>query len=71
MICLLEEERYQETYQVYTAQCLWSIASGLYSLGGTTFDMQQYVEIVYPETKAKELTAEEVKAHILERLREG
>jgi hypothetical protein len=40
-------------------------------MGGQKFDIPQYVEMAYPEMKQKEPTAEEIKNHILERLKEG
>ena len=57
-------------YEAYTAQCLWSIAAGLFSMCGSDFDTPQYVEMVYPEMKKNEPTAEEIKAEVLRLLRE-
>lgn len=39
-------------------------------MGGANFDTPQYVEIIYPELKKKEPTAEEIKAEVLRLLRE-
>lgn len=55
---------------MYTAQCLWALASGVYGLAGSEFNMPQFVELLYPETKKDEPTAQQIKDHVLKRLLE-
>jgi len=67
---LLQEDLERERYEVYANQCLWTIAAGLYSLGGQTLSMPQYVELIHPEMKDTR-TAQEIKDDIVKRLLEG
>lgn len=68
---LLEESREKELYESYSAQLLWMIARGLYGIAGAEYDMPQYVEILHPETRKSQPTAQQIKDHVLQRLLEA
>lgn len=70
IVCLLREAADRDLYESYTAQCLWSIANGLYGLGGHEFSMPQYVELIHPELKKNQQTAQEIKDYIYARITE-
>ena len=68
---LLRDEWNRDVCEAYANQCLWTIAGGLYSIGGQSFDMPQYVELIHPETKKAQPSAQQIKDDIVKRLLEG
>lgn len=66
----LEQERKRQLYWDYTGQMLWDINAALYSLGGREYTKPQYVELAHPELKKPEMTAEQIKNYILEKLKQ-
>lgn len=47
------------------------IARAVYGMSGAEFDMPQYVEILYPETRKMQPTAQQIKDHVIQRLLEA
>ncbi|MBR4352712.1 MAG: hypothetical protein IKQ01_06540 [Bacteroidales bacterium] len=68
---MLDEERERELAEVYANQCLWSMTSAIFGLAGADFSMPQYVEIIHPETKTEQQSAQDIKDHVVSRLLEG
>lgn len=56
---------------MYTADALGAITNRLFKMAGAEdFDLPLFSELAYPEEKKKEPTTQEVRQHILERLKE-
>lgn len=73
LICMLtqeiEEEQHRQLFRDYVGQTLWVINSIQHLKTTSENTMPQYVELSHPETKKNQPTAEEIKQHILDRLR--
>lgn len=55
-------------YEIYTAQCMWDLTRAVYGLGGNEYNLPQYVELIYPETKRNQPTAQEIKDRLVKML---
>ena len=67
----MEEDERDDIYRDYVALTQTNIARLLAGYMGADWKMPDYVELLYPESKAKkEPTEEEVVNHILEKLSE-
>ena len=67
---LAEEESKKELYNDYVGQGIWIISTMIAGIAGKESPLPQYIELMHPETKKPEETAEEIKARILKRLTE-
>ena len=66
-----ERERKEELFRDYVGQALWHITSIQHFKTTEPNKMPQYIILSHPErvVEAKPLSAEEIKEHILEKLR--
>lgn len=73
MNLLLEErdrEQREDIFRDYVGQTLWVINSIQHLKTTSSNEMPQYVELSHPEMKKKsQMTAAQIKQHILDRLR--
>lgn len=69
---MLEEkqrEAKEELFRDYIGQCLWHITTIQHFQTNEPNNMPQYIELSHPDkVDKKQVTAEEVKNHILEKL---
>ena len=65
----VERESREDLFRDYVGQALWHITTIQHLKTNVENEMPQYVELSHPEQKQKQLTAEEIKQHILEELR--
>ena len=63
-----EQRQRQELFRDYVGQLLWEIDDVLLHFGKSQSKMPQYIELAHPQAKQKEMSAEEIKQHILSRL---
>jgi hypothetical protein len=66
----IEEERKMEMFRDYVGQTLWVINTIQHFKTTGENNMPQYIELSHPELKKNQLTANEIKQHILDRLKE-
>lgn len=64
-----EEERKRVLFRDYVGQALWDIDRAIHAFVGAEISLPQYVELSHKH-KPKEMTAEEIKQYVLERLKE-
>lgn len=68
-MCLLQEDAERQMFMDYVGQMVWSIDTAIEAAFGGENKVPQYIELVHPEMKKKDMSTEEVKQHILERMR--
>lgn len=64
-----EREHSESLFRDYVGQSLWDIDNMCRHIFGGENDMPQYITLAHKEKPGKEMTAEEIKAHVLEKLR--
>lgn len=72
MCMILEEHERQQRedlFRDYVGQTLWVINSIQHLKTTSKNEMPQYVELAHPEKAAPKQTAEEIKQHLLNKLR--
>jgi hypothetical protein len=68
---MLEDRRNERFARDYVAQHAFMITKMLRELGGGSYDVDSYIDIVYPDAVKKDArTAAEIKEGLLERLSE-
>lgn len=68
LLCLLADEVEESVFRDYVGQALWHITTIQHLKTDQPNEMPQYVEIMHPNIKVKEQTAEEIKNEILKKL---
>ena len=63
-----EREKQEMLFRTYMGQAIWETNAILYKFGGAEYKRAQYIDLAMPENKAKVMTAEEIKQHVLDGL---
>lgn len=68
---LIEQDSVNYTWQKYLADCIGILTTRMFRWSGAdNFELPIFSDMIEPENKVKEMTAEEIKAHVLKRLSE-
>ncbi len=65
LMAILEDDRRNILYQDYTASMLRQLTQAFVSFAGCKWEAPSFIEMVYPETKPKQQTKQEIIDHVL------